>query len=285
MLCRVPQHPWGPRVCSSLSHGGCSSVVSPLPQACCWVPHGTGPLSLTPVLKLRDLLSPTVPTAHICQEPRWLQWEQCNVSALEWGCGDSGDTGGDTETMQGLPQGSCTVMGLSHTLQVGLRCQDPVPGLCPTLERVGVLGRHLQTQNWFGPPELGTPGPAPCLGLPFCRKGVCSGMRSSTSSPHSCIPASWHQGDSLPNEPPAPASSSSIQPERIKEGSEQINKHMRKTQTNPGAANEANSLDANHCLASTPPRHGEDTTCQQQLPSARRVLPAPASPWGFRVSR
>ena len=48
----------------------------------CRVPRGTGPLSLARVLKLRDLLSPAIPTAHACQESHWLQREQRKMSTL-----------------------------------------------------------------------------------------------------------------------------------------------------------------------------------------------------------
>lgn len=191
--------------------------------------------------------------------------------------------------MQGLLQGSRTALGQSHPPQAGERHQDPDPGLC------SVLGVGRGAWGALPNPERGLlasfpgspPGFAPCLSLPFCGK-VASARVSALGCPAALeprIPASLCQGDSLSPEPRAPASGSSIQPERIKEGSEKINKHTGKTQTNPAAANEANSLYANRCLALTRPLRGEDATCRHQLRSAWRALPVPGSPRGFNVSR
>lgn len=159
-----------------------------------------GPLSPVPVSKLRDLSSPSFPQLT----PVWSHWY----------CGDGGG---------------------SKVQRHGARAEDP--GLCP------VLGAGWGA--WVAPPnpEWGLlsffPGSvlgfALCLSLPSVGKGQqscpCAGMLGSSGAPHPCIPSSLRQGDSLFPEPPASASSSSFQPERIKEGSEKINKHAGKTQT------------------------------------------------------
>lgn len=159
-------------------------------------------------------------------------------------------------------------------------------GSPPPLEGVRESGGHLQTQNG----DSWLPFTTVLLGLLWASVYPSVGKEPPLVSPlwdarQLWSPVSLRQGDSLSPEPPAPASGSSIQPERIKEGSEKINKHVGKTQTNPAAANEANSLYANRCLALTRPLGSEDATCWHQLRSARRALPVPGSPQGFNVSR
>lgn len=194
---------------------------------------------------------PVDPRSSRRQESHWLQREQRKMSALKWDGGDGGDSGtGGRRARAGAPRSA----GQERDIRM------PTPGSALSSERVGVPGGHLQTQSrdsWV------TPGLAPCLSLPFCEKGA-----SAVSARQPRSPTSPHQGDSLSS---APASGSSIQPERIKEGSEKINKHVGKTQTNPAAANEANSLYANRCLALTRPLRGEDATCQHQLRSCPRL--------------
>lgn len=180
------------------------------------------------------------------------------MSALKWDCGGGGDSRmGGHRARAGAP----------HSAGQEKDIRTPALGSAPSSEWVGVPG-GTSKQGLLGLPQ----GSLRASVYPSVGKGPalmslrCSGMPGSSGDqqPHAKVTP----------QAPAPTSGSSIQPERIKEGSEKINKHTGKTQTNPAAANEANSLYANRCLALTHPLRGEDTTWQHQLPSAHPRVPA-----------
>lgn len=207
---------------------GCAGCWS---SDCPWGQCGLSPTKLW-WLQLCDVPDATGLVLGVCTSAGCpMGWVPCPLS---W-CRSS-------ETCRAPHSHSSRLSGVTSIVGtvVTARCRDTEPvqgtlGFALSLEQVGVPGWHLQTLNGgllsFSPGSV--LGFAPCLSLPPVEKGQqscpCAGMPSSSGAPYPCVPSPLGQGDSLSPEPPA--SSSSFQPERIKEGSEKINKHAGKTQT------------------------------------------------------